>query len=48
MGEKLKHLQSQWVGLVLKNYEIEQAIVQLEAAFPPGTLPKNETESMQE
>ena len=44
VGEKLKHLESQWVGLVSKNYEIEQAIVQLEAAFPKGTLPKEDEE----
>ena len=48
VGEKLKHLESQWVGLVSKNYEIEQAIVQLEAAFPAGTLPKeDESENME-
>ena len=48
VGEKLKHLESQWVGLVSKNYEIEQAIVQLEAAFPAGTLPKDdEIENME-
>ncbi|CAD6216117.1 GSCOCG00004333001-RA-CDS [Cotesia congregata] len=29
-GEKLRALESQWVGLVSKNYEIEQACVQLE------------------
>uniref|UniRef100_A0A1B6DPE7 Pre-mRNA-splicing factor SPF27 n=1 Tax=Clastoptera arizonana TaxID=38151 RepID=A0A1B6DPE7_9HEMI len=29
-GEKLKNLESMWVGLVSKNYEIEQACVQLE------------------
>lgn len=29
-GEKLKKLESMWVGLVSKNYEIEQACVQLE------------------
>ena len=42
VGEKLRQLESQWVGLVSKNYEIEQAIVQLEAAFPPGTFDKND------
>ena len=45
VGEKLKNLETQWVGLVSKNYEIEQAIVQLEAAFPAGTLPKEDEES---
>lgn len=29
-GEKLKKLEAMWVGLVSKNYEIEQACVQLE------------------
>ena len=48
VGEKLKNLETQWVGLVSKNYEIEQAIVQLEAAFPAGTLPKDdEIENME-
>ena len=42
VGEKLRQLESQWVGLVSKNYEIEQAIVQLEAAFPPGTFEKKD------
>ena len=45
VGEKLKNLETQWVGLVSKNYEIEQAIVQLEAAFPAGTLPKEDEEN---
>ena len=40
VGEKLKQLETDWVGLVSKNYEIEQAIVQLETAFPPGTFKK--------
>lgn len=29
-GEKLRALEAQWVGLVSKNYEIEQACVHLE------------------
>lgn len=29
-GEKLRSLEAMWVGLVSKNYEIEQACVQLE------------------
>lgn len=29
-GEKLRQLEAKWVGLVSKNYEIEQACVQLE------------------
>ena len=31
VGEKLKQLETNWVGLVSKNYEIEQALVKLEA-----------------
>ena len=42
VGEKLRQLESQWVGLVSKNFEIEQAIVHLEGAFPKGTLPEQE------
>ena len=42
VGEKLRQLESQWVGLVSKNFEIEQAIVHLEGEFPSGTLPPNE------
>ncbi|MCL4127226.1 UNVERIFIED_CONTAM: hypothetical protein GTU68_043155 [Idotea baltica] len=30
-GEELRHLESSWVGLVSRNYEIEQACVMLEA-----------------
>jgi len=45
VGEKLRQLESQWVGLVSKNYEIEQAIVQCEAALPPGTLQKDSMET---
>lgn len=30
VGEKLKELESKWVSLVGKNYEIEQAIAELE------------------
>ncbi len=44
VGEKLRHLESQWVGLVSKNYEIEQAIAHLEATFPPGSLPSSTNE----
>lgn len=44
VGEKLRQLESQWVGLVSKNFEIEQAIVHLEGAFPSGTLPAEEEE----
>lgn len=29
-GEKLRALEAEWVGLVSKNYEIEQALVLLE------------------
>jgi pre-mRNA-splicing factor SPF27 len=31
MGDKLRYLESSWVGLVSKNYEIEQALVRMEA-----------------
>ena len=31
VGEKLKGLEASWVGLVSKNYEIEQALVKMEA-----------------
>ena len=31
VGEKLRNLESSWVGLVSKNYEIEQALVKMEA-----------------
>ena len=30
VGDKLRQLESNWVGLVSKNYEIEQALVRLE------------------
>ncbi|KAK7085354.1 Pre-mRNA-splicing factor SPF27 [Halocaridina rubra] len=30
-GEELRHLESSWVSLVSRNYEIEQACVMLEA-----------------
>ena len=45
VGEKLRQLESQWVGLVSKNYEIEQAIVLQETALPPGTLQKGSMET---
>ena len=31
VGDRLKHLESEWVGLVSKNYEIEQALAKMEA-----------------
>ncbi len=31
VGEKLRGLEGGWVGLVSKNYEIEQALVRMEA-----------------
>ena len=31
VGEKLRQLESNWVGLVSKNYEIEQALVNMES-----------------
>ena len=33
VGEKLKQLESNWVGLVSKNYEIEQAIINMEYEY---------------
>lgn len=30
-GERLKTLESAWVGLITKNYEIERALVDIEA-----------------
>ena len=35
-GEKLRALEAQWVGLVSKNYEIEQACVHLEEEILKG------------
>merc|ERR1711972_194002 len=31
VGDRLKYLESEWVGLVSKNYEIEQALAKMEA-----------------
>ncbi|KAG8322405.1 pre-mRNA-splicing factor SPF27-like [Homalodisca vitripennis] len=39
-GEKLKKLESMWVGLVSKNYEIEQACVQLEKEIAESNAKK--------
>uniref|UniRef100_A0A1B6FQK1 Pre-mRNA-splicing factor SPF27 n=1 Tax=Cuerna arida TaxID=1464854 RepID=A0A1B6FQK1_9HEMI len=39
-GEKLKKLESMWVGLVSKNYEIEQACVQLEKEIAESNASK--------
>ena len=47
VGDKLRQMESQWVGLVSKNYEIEQAIVQLETAFPPGIIQKKGIENLE-
>jgi len=33
VGEKMKQLESEWVGLVSKNYEIEQALINMEAEY---------------
>lgn len=41
-GEKLRALEAQWVGLVSKNYEIEQACVQLEKGINNAKLKKGE------
>ncbi|XP_015590455.1 pre-mRNA-splicing factor SPF27 [Cephus cinctus] len=37
-GEKLRALEAQWVGLVSKNYEIEQACVHLEEEIQKSSL----------
>ena len=39
VGDRMKQLESHWVGLVSKNYEIEQALAKMEteiAALPAG------------
>ncbi|CAK9807666.1 Pre-mRNA-splicing factor SPF27 [Anthophora quadrimaculata] len=41
-GEKLRALEAQWVGLVSKNYEIEQACVHLEEEIQKSILNKGE------
>ena len=33
VGDKLKQLETSWVGLVSKNYEIEQAVINMEQEF---------------
>jgi len=33
VGDKLKNLESDWVGLVSKNYEIEQALINMEYEY---------------
>ena len=33
VGERLKQLESNWVGLVSKNYEIEQAVLTMEHEY---------------
>lgn len=41
-GEKLRALEAQWVGLVSKNYEIEQACVHLEEEIQKSMINKGE------
>lgn len=41
-GEKLRALEAQWVGLVSKNYEIEQACVHLEEEIEKSMMAKCE------
>lgn len=41
-GEKLRALESQWVGLVSKNYQIEQACVHLEEEMHTLMMSKGE------
>merc|ERR1712243_78815 len=50
VGDRMKQLESHWVGLVSKNYEIEQALAKMEteiAALPAGEeyLAKRERET---
>merc|ERR1712226_780515 len=33
VGDRLKQLETNWVGLVSKNYEIEQALINMEHEF---------------
>ena len=33
VGDKLRQLETSWVGLVSKNYEIEQAIMNMEQEY---------------
>ena len=40
VGDRLKQLESHWVGLVSKNYEIEQALAKMEAEI--ATSPSGE------
>eukprot|EP00088_Acartia_fossae_P040982 TRINITY_DN4277_c0_g1_i5.p1 TRINITY_DN4277_c0_g1~~TRINITY_DN4277_c0_g1_i5.p1 ORF type:complete len:226 (-),score=64.57 TRINITY_DN4277_c0_g1_i5:259-936(-) len=43
VGEKMKQLEGEWVGLVSKNYEIEQALLNMEAEYE--TLKKHHEKS---
>ena len=40
VGDRLKQLESHWVGLVSKNYEIEQALAKMESEI--ADLPSSE------
>ena len=40
VGDRLKQLESHWVGLVSKNYEIEQALAKMESEI--SNLPSSE------
>jgi hypothetical protein len=40
VGDRLKQLESHWVGLVSKNYEIEQALAKMEGEI--ANLPSGE------
>ena len=40
VGDRLKQLESHWVGLVSKNYEIEQALAKMEEEI--ATLPTSD------
>jgi len=43
VGERLQLLESQWVGLVSKNYEIERACVELEKEIPASEEEETKT-----
>ncbi len=42
VGERLRQLESQWVGLVSKNYEIETVIAKIEVELGRRINPEDE------
>jgi len=44
VGERLRQLESQWVGLVSKNYEIETVISKIEAELGRRINPEDDIE----